>query len=224
MIVSTLQVMSAIQKLLRGVDWGQLDVLVVDLPPGTGDTQLTISQQIPVSGAVIVTTPQDIALLDARRGAEMFRKVHIPVSILLPSPILLPHFPLLLSLRLVEILARQKYLFHFSHSFVLLSLHSVQVLGLVQNMCCFTCPKCGHKTHVFGEDGAQSLAEEMDLELLGVCNTLCIHFNYWLSVLDTQVTFLFTSTFRRHLMLVDPSWCHSLTVLRYITPPLFERT
>ena len=85
MIVSTLQVMSAIQKLLRGVDWGQLDVLVVDLPPGTGDTQLTISQQIPVSGAVIVTTPQDIALLDARRGAEMFRKVHIPVSILLPS-------------------------------------------------------------------------------------------------------------------------------------------
>ena len=185
MIVSTLQVMSAIQKLLRGVDWGQLDVLVVDLPPGTGDTQLTISQQIPVSGAVIVTTPQDIALLDARRGAEMFRKVHVPVSILLPyisdflpSPILLPHFPLLLSLRLVEILARQKYLFHISHSFVLLSLHSFQVLGLVQNMSCFTCPKCGHKTHVFGEDGAQSLAEEMDLELLGVCNTLCIHFNY----------------------------------------------
>lgn len=83
-IVSTLQVMSAIQKLLRGVDWGQLDVLVVDLPPGTGDTQLTISQQIPISGAVIVTTPQDIALLDARRGAEMFRKVHVPVSILFP--------------------------------------------------------------------------------------------------------------------------------------------
>ena len=81
--------MSAIQKLLRGVDWGQLDVLVVDLPPGTGDTQLTISQQIPISGAVIVTTPQDIALLDARRGAEMFRKVHVPVSVFLYS---LPDF------------------------------------------------------------------------------------------------------------------------------------
>ena len=81
--------MSAIQKLLRGVDWGQLDVLVVDLPPGTGDTQLTISQQIPISGAVIVTTPQDIALLDARRGAEMFRKVHVPVSVFLRS---LPDF------------------------------------------------------------------------------------------------------------------------------------
>lgn len=93
MIVSTLQVMSAIQKLLRGVDWGQLDVLVIDLPPGTGDTQLTISQQIPVSGAVIVTTPQDIALLDARRGAEMFRKVHVPVRSILSSPILFPHFP-----------------------------------------------------------------------------------------------------------------------------------
>lgn len=72
--------MSAIQRLLRGVDWGKLDVLVVDLPPGTGDTQLSISQQIPISGAVIVTTPQDIALLDARRGTEMFRKVNVPVS------------------------------------------------------------------------------------------------------------------------------------------------
>ena len=72
--------MSAIQKLLRGVDWGELDVLVVDMPPGTGDTQLSITQQVPLSGAVIVTTPQDIALADARRGAEMFRKVDVPVS------------------------------------------------------------------------------------------------------------------------------------------------
>ena len=72
--------MSAIQKLLRGVDWGVLDVLVVDMPPGTGDTQLSITQQVPLSGAVIVTTPQDIALADARRGAEMFRKVNVPVS------------------------------------------------------------------------------------------------------------------------------------------------
>ena len=72
--------MSAIQKLLRQVDWGTLDILVVDMPPGTGDAQLSLSQQVPISGAVIVTTPQDIALLDARRGAEMFRKVAVPVS------------------------------------------------------------------------------------------------------------------------------------------------
>ncbi|XP_068695814.1 iron-sulfur cluster transfer protein NUBPL-like isoform X2 [Montipora capricornis] len=74
-----LMVMSAIEKLLRQVAWGELDVLVIDMPPGTGDTQLSISQLIPISGAVIVTTPQDIALLDARRGAEMFKKVHVPV-------------------------------------------------------------------------------------------------------------------------------------------------
>lgn len=72
--------MSAIQKLLRQVEWGKLDVLVVDLPPGTGDAQLSLSQQVPISGAVVVTTPQDIALIDARRGAEMFRKVDVPVS------------------------------------------------------------------------------------------------------------------------------------------------
>lgn len=78
--------MSAIQKLLRQVDWGSLDVLVVDLPPGTGDAQLSLSQQVPISGAVVVTTPQDIALIDARRGAEMFRKVDVPVSRLIPRP------------------------------------------------------------------------------------------------------------------------------------------
>ncbi|XP_031177286.1 iron-sulfur protein NUBPL [Sander lucioperca] len=74
-----LMVMSAIEKLLRQVDWGSLDYLVVDMPPGTGDVQLSISQNIPVAGAVIVSTPQDIALLDARRGAEMFKKVNVPV-------------------------------------------------------------------------------------------------------------------------------------------------
>ncbi|KAG8449622.1 hypothetical protein GDO86_016310, partial [Hymenochirus boettgeri] len=68
-----LMVMSAIEKLLRQVDWGELDYLVIDMPPGTGDVQLSISQNIPISGAVIVSTPQDIALVDARRGAEMFR-------------------------------------------------------------------------------------------------------------------------------------------------------
>ncbi|XP_049514743.1 iron-sulfur protein NUBPL-like isoform X2 [Dermacentor silvarum] len=74
-----LMVMSAIEKLLRQVAWGPLDYLVVDMPPGTGDTQLSISQNIPVSGVVVVTTPQEIALIDARKGAEMFRKVSVPV-------------------------------------------------------------------------------------------------------------------------------------------------
>ncbi|XP_032763613.1 iron-sulfur protein NUBPL [Rattus rattus] len=75
----SLMVMSAIEKLLRQVDWGQLDYLVVDMPPGTGDVQLSVSQNIPISGAVIVSTPQDIALMDAHKGAEMFRKVNVPV-------------------------------------------------------------------------------------------------------------------------------------------------
>ncbi|KAJ8039030.1 Iron-sulfur protein NUBPL [Holothuria leucospilota] len=74
-----LMVMQAIQRLLFEVAWGPLDFLVIDMPPGTGDTQLSISQLVPVSGAVIVSTPQDIALLDARKGAEMFKKVDIPV-------------------------------------------------------------------------------------------------------------------------------------------------
>ena len=69
----------ALQQLLGQTDWGPLDYLIVDMPPGTGDIQLTLSQKAPVSGAVIVTTPQDIALLDARKGIEMFRKVDIPV-------------------------------------------------------------------------------------------------------------------------------------------------
>jgi ATP-binding protein involved in chromosome partitioning len=72
-------VMSAIQQMLRDVNWGELDVLVVDMPPGTGDAQLTLAQQVPLAGAVIVSTPQDIALLDARKGLNMFRKVDVPV-------------------------------------------------------------------------------------------------------------------------------------------------
>ena len=72
-------VMSALQQMLRDVSWGELDVMVVDLPPGTGDAQLTMAQQVPLSGAVIVSTPQDIALLDARKGLNMFRKVDVPV-------------------------------------------------------------------------------------------------------------------------------------------------
>ncbi|XP_010891248.1 iron-sulfur protein NUBPL [Esox lucius] len=114
-----LMVMSAIEKLLRQVDWGLLDYLVIDMPPGTGDVQLSITQNIPIAGAVIVSTPQDIALLDARRGAEMFKKVNVPV------------------------------------------------LGLVQNMSVFQCPKCNHQTHIFGDDGARALAETLGVKVLG---------------------------------------------------------
>lgn len=69
----------ALQQLLTQTDWGELDYLIVDMPPGTGDIQLTLAQRVPLTGAVIVTTPQDIALLDARKGIEMFRKVAVPV-------------------------------------------------------------------------------------------------------------------------------------------------
>uniref|UniRef100_A0A5F8GYY3 NUBP iron-sulfur cluster assembly factor, mitochondrial n=2 Tax=Monodelphis domestica TaxID=13616 RepID=A0A5F8GYY3_MONDO len=113
-----LMVMSAIEKLIRQVDWGQLDYLVIDMPPGTGDVQLSVSQNIPISGAVIVSTPQDIALMDAHKGAEMFRKVHVPV------------------------------------------------LGLIQNMSVFQCPKCKHETHIFGADGAKKLAKTLCLDVL----------------------------------------------------------
>ncbi|KAJ4789785.1 Iron-sulfur cluster carrier protein [Rhynchospora pubera] len=112
-------VMSALEKLTRGVSWGNLDVLVVDMPPGTGDTQLSVSQRLKLSGAVIVSTPQDIALIDARRGANMFRKVEVPI------------------------------------------------LGLVENMSCFKCPKCGEKSYIFGEGGARRTANDMELKFLG---------------------------------------------------------
>ncbi|HEX5077920.1 MAG TPA: iron-sulfur cluster carrier protein ApbC, partial [Geminicoccaceae bacterium] len=72
-------VQSALQQMLGDVAWGELDVLVVDLPPGTGDAQLTMAQRVPLAGAVIVSTPQDIALLDARKALNMFRKVDVPV-------------------------------------------------------------------------------------------------------------------------------------------------
>jgi ATP-binding protein involved in chromosome partitioning len=72
-------VMSALQQMLREVAWGDLDVLVVDMPPGTGDAQLTMAQAVPLAGAVIVSTPQDLALIDARRGIAMFKRVDVPV-------------------------------------------------------------------------------------------------------------------------------------------------
>ena len=71
-------VASALGQLLNGVAWGELDMLIIDMPPGTGDAQLTLSQTVPVTGAVVVTTPQDIALIDCKKGIRMFDKVHVP--------------------------------------------------------------------------------------------------------------------------------------------------
>ncbi|KAM5563560.1 iron-sulfur protein required for NADH dehydrogenase, mitochondrial [Rosa sericea] len=72
-------VSSALEKMTRGVDWGNLDILVVDMPPGTGDAHITVSQRLQLSGALIVSTPQDVALMDARRGINMFSKVEVPI-------------------------------------------------------------------------------------------------------------------------------------------------
>jgi ATP-binding protein involved in chromosome partitioning len=72
-------VVSALQQMLREVEWGDLDILVIDMPPGTGDVQLSMAQQVPLSGAIIVSTPQDLALIDARKGLNMFKKVDVPV-------------------------------------------------------------------------------------------------------------------------------------------------
>ncbi|KAL6247392.1 hypothetical protein RBB50_005738 [Rhinocladiella similis] len=122
-----LMVMKALQQLLWDVDWSPgLDVLVLDMPPGTGDVQLTIGQQVQLSGAVVVSTPQDIALKDAVKGVEMFKKMNIPV------------------------------------------------LGMVQNMSVFVCPKCGEETKIFshthtelGQGGAESKAGELGVDFLG---------------------------------------------------------
>ena len=112
-------VSSALEQMLRDVQWGDLDVLVVDMPPGTGDAQLTLAQRVALSGAVIVSTPQDIALVDARKGLNMFRKVAVPV------------------------------------------------LGIVENMSYFLCPKCGDRSEIFGHGGAREEAERLGVPFLG---------------------------------------------------------
>ena len=112
-------VISAITQMLREVEWGELDVMVVDMPPGTGDAQLTMAQQVPLAGAVIVSTPQDLALIDARRGIAMFKRVDVPV------------------------------------------------LGIVENMSYFLCPKCGERSDVFGHGGARREAERLGVPFLG---------------------------------------------------------
>ncbi len=112
-------VSSALEQMLRDVQWGELDVLVVDMPPGTGDAQLTLAQRVALSGAVIVSTPQDIALIDARKGLAMFRKVAVPV------------------------------------------------LGIVENMSYFLCPKCGERSEIFGHGGAREEAQKLGVPFLG---------------------------------------------------------
>ena len=72
-------VMSAVEQLLRDVDWQNLDILIIDMPPGTGDAQLTLSQRVKLAGAIIVSTPQDLSLIDARKGLNMFKKVNVPI-------------------------------------------------------------------------------------------------------------------------------------------------
>ena len=72
-------VQGALEQLIKDVDWGELDILFVDMPPGTGDVQLTMSQRVSLTGAIIVSTPQDIALIDARKGLNMFKKVNVPI-------------------------------------------------------------------------------------------------------------------------------------------------
>jgi len=112
-------VVSALTQMLRDVEWGELDVLVIDMPPGTGDVQLTMAQQVPLSGAIIVSTPQDLALIDARKGLSMFRKVDVPV------------------------------------------------LGIIENMSTFICPKCGERSDIFGHGGAELEAEKLAVPFLG---------------------------------------------------------
>lgn len=111
--------MGALQQMLGQVEWGRLDVLVVDLPPGTGDVQLTLCQRTHLTGAIVVSTPQDIALLDARKALDMFRKLKTPV------------------------------------------------IGMIENMSTYVCPKCGHEEHIFGHGGAEAEARRLDIPFLG---------------------------------------------------------
>lgn len=109
----------ALQQLLENTLWGELDYLIVDMPPGTGDIHISLAQKISVSAAIVVTTPQEMALIDARKGLEMFNKVSIPV------------------------------------------------LGIVENMATHRCSNCGFEEAVFGSGGAQRLADDYHVRLLG---------------------------------------------------------
>ena len=111
-------VSKALEQLFYSVDWGELDYLVVDLPPGTGDVQLTLAERLPIHGAIVVTTPQDVALIDAHKAVTMFEKLDVPI------------------------------------------------LGLVENMACFTCPSCGHEEDIFGDEGFAEFSRERRLPVL----------------------------------------------------------
>ncbi len=108
-----------IQQFLGDVRWGELDYLIMDLPPGTGDIQLSLSQSIPLTGAVIVSTPQDLALSVASKAIAMFQKLNVPI------------------------------------------------LGIVENMSYYLCPKCGHREEIFGHGGAREAAKKLNFAFLG---------------------------------------------------------
>ncbi|KAH7517321.1 hypothetical protein FEM48_Zijuj09G0051200 [Ziziphus jujuba var. spinosa] len=146
-------VSSALEKMTRGVEWGTLDILVVDMPPGTGDTQITVSQRLQLSGAVIVSTPQDVALMDARRGINMFSKVEVPVCLFLFTSF---YKCLLFS----DLLAAMNNLLY-------LTVIALQILGVIENMSWFKCPHCGERAFIFGKEGTRKTADEMNLEFLG---------------------------------------------------------
>ncbi len=110
---------SVIQQFVHQVDWGELDYLLVDLPPGTGDVQLSLTQTVPLMGAVVVSTPQDVALQDARKAIMMFRQVR------------------------------------------------VDILGIVENMSYFVCPKCNERTDIFSHGGGSTTAAKYDVPFLG---------------------------------------------------------
>jgi ATP-binding protein involved in chromosome partitioning len=109
----------ALQQMLGQVQWGDLDVLIVDLPPGTGDVQLTLCQKAQLSGAIIVSTPQDVSLIDAKKAIDMLNGLKVPV------------------------------------------------LGLVENMSNYICPKCGHEAEIFGHGGVSAEASKMGLPFWG---------------------------------------------------------
>ncbi len=136
-------VISALTQMLKDVAWGELDILVVDMPPGTGDAQLTMAQQVPLSGAVIVSTPQDLALIDARKGLNMFKRVNI------------------------------------------------SVLGIIENMSYFLCPKCGHRSDIFSHGGARHEAARLGVPFLGA--------------LPLHMTIRETSDAGHPLVVADPS-------------------
>jgi ATP-binding protein involved in chromosome partitioning len=110
---------SALRQFLGQVDWGELDYLIVDMPPGTGDVQISLVQLVKVTGIVIVTTPQDVALQDVRKGLMMFKSQNVPI------------------------------------------------LGIVENMSYFECPKCGDRTRIFGEGGGEKIANTYAVPFLG---------------------------------------------------------